>query len=66
MISSAHSVAVAPSAVSVDVLLNDDSKSTQIMRKELSINFFELSTCLTEATAYLLKPQLHKPLSRTD
>lgn len=66
MISSAHSVPVSPSTVDADVLLHDDSKSTQIMGKELSINFFKLSTCLIEATAYLLKPQLHKPLSRMD
>lgn len=66
MISSAHSVPVAPSTIGADVLLHDYSKSTQITGKELSINFFELSTCLTQGTAYSFKPQLHKPLSRMD
>lgn len=65
MISSAHSVSVAPSTIGTDVRLLDDSKSTQIMGKELSINLFQLSTCLTEPAAYLFKPQLHKPLSGT-
>lgn len=51
-ISSAHSVSAATSTIGADVLLHDDLKSIPIIGKELSINFFELSTCLTEATVY--------------
>lgn len=61
IISSAHHVSVTPCTIGADVLLLDDSKSTQITGMELSINIFELSTCLTEATTYLFKP-----LSRMD
>lgn len=66
MISLAHSVPVALTTICVDVLLHYDSRSTQITGNEVSIYFFEFSICLTEATAYLFKPQLHKPLSGMD